>query len=120
MTRAPLRIAERVLHYLAGIPTVDERLRGLVSELPAEPLPPSRAERSRPGRRRSGSPGIVPLELRRQPTRRTLAASSPEPASTLGTSAFALDASDVPEPAAERDTLARLWEREAALTGRRS
>ncbi|HVV86835.1 MAG TPA: hypothetical protein VHE35_27545, partial [Kofleriaceae bacterium] len=42
LTRAPLRIEERVLHHLTGIPCLDERLIGLVepTEAPAG-LPPS-------------------------------------------------------------------------------
>jgi hypothetical protein len=34
LTMAPLRIDERVLHYLAGVPHLDERLAGLLRPLP--------------------------------------------------------------------------------------
>ena len=34
LTTSPLRIDERVLHYLAGVPHLDERLVGLVEPVP--------------------------------------------------------------------------------------
>ncbi len=114
VTRAPLRIAERVLHYLAGIPAVEELLRGLVSELPAEPLPLSWAERTNRVAAALASGNLVELRGTDSEDARCIVAGA---CVDLGTSAFALDASDVPEPAAERDTLARIWEREAVLTG---
>src|SRR5215211_4904786 len=42
LTTSPLRVDERVLHYLAGVTYLDERLQGLVEPVsaPAE-LPPS-------------------------------------------------------------------------------
>ena len=50
LTTGPLQIEERVLHYLAGVATVDERLRGLVRAVP--PTAPTTVTRggSRPDR----------------------------------------------------------------------
>src|SRR5206468_5269866 len=50
LTVAPLRIDERVLHYLAGVPQLDDRLSGLVEPIaPVESsdLAPSHAELAR-------------------------------------------------------------------------
>lgn len=46
LTTSPLRIDERILHYLLGIQHIDERLTGVVAPLPTSllpevPLPPS-------------------------------------------------------------------------------
>jgi ATPase family protein associated with various cellular activities (AAA)/winged helix domain-containing protein len=116
-----LQIDERVLHHLTGVPAVDERLRGLVAVVTANAaLPPSReaaADRvvalwtSAPGGRR---PPVVQLCGFDAAGRRAIAAAA---CAKAGVTAVALDAGELPLAAVEQQTLARLWEREAALTG---
>lgn len=44
LTRSPLRIDERILHYLSGVPSIDERLRGLTKFfIPNGELPTSQS-----------------------------------------------------------------------------
>ena len=40
IARAPLRIDERVLHYLTGVAAIDERLEAMVTVVPAPPASP--------------------------------------------------------------------------------
>src|SRR5687768_7744470 len=48
LTTSPLRVDERVLHYLAGLPHLDGRLQGLIEPvLPTLELPPSQREVAR-------------------------------------------------------------------------
>jgi len=121
LTVAPLRIDERVLHHLAGVPHLDERLAGLVESVApvaAADLAPSHAavvERlvatwSAP-RGLHGLP-IVQLCGPDATDCRAVAAAA---AAGLGLRVAALPADLVPAAAAELDALVRLWEREAAL-----
>jgi ATPase family associated with various cellular activities (AAA) len=120
LTTGPLKIEERVLHHLAGVATVEERLRGLARGVPVPPQPPSRE---------AAAEKIVGLwhafsEAERAPPvqlcggdaagRRGVAASA---CARAGLTAVAVDAAELPATASEQEPLARLWEREAALTG---
>ena len=121
LTTSPLRIDERMLHFLAGLPGTDERLRGLVEPVnPTGDLAPSHtavAEKiadlwsSAP---RAGAWPIVQLCGRAGADRLSIVAAA---ASKLGIRLHKINARDVPPAAREREILARLWEREAALTG---
>jgi len=118
LTASPLSIDERVLHYLVGVPYLDERLRGLVEPLQASSaLPPSR---------RILADQIVGFWSRAQGTwpsiqlcgddhagKRAIAASA---CASLGIGLYAIRAADIPSAVAEREGLARLWEREAVLS----
>jgi ATPase family associated with various cellular activities (AAA)/Winged helix domain, variant len=120
LTTGPLQIDERVLHHLAGVATVDERLRGLARGLLVSPQPPSRE---------AAADRVLALwqafvEGERPPTvqlcggdaagRRGVAVSA---CAKAGLTAVAIDAAELPPTASELEPLARLWEREAALTG---
>jgi hypothetical protein len=114
-----LRIDERVLHYLAGISYMDQRLEGLVKPFAARrELPLSQqhaAERiadlwSR--RKDSHEWPIVALCGRDQSGKCSVAAHA---CSMLGLRLHIMRAADVPQSAAEREAFARLWEREAML-----
>jgi hypothetical protein len=114
-----LRIDERVLHYLAGISYLDQRLEGLVKPFTARrELPLSQqhaADRIADlWSRRKGSDEwpIVALCGRDQSGKRSVAAQA---CSMLGLSLRIMRAADVPQSAAEREAFARLWEREAIL-----
>ncbi len=119
LTTSRLQIDERVLHHLAGVPALDERLRGLVEALlPPEALPPSRAALARRiaalWSRADGPPPAVQLCGADPVGKRALAASA---CAELGLNAFAIRAVDLPTVPGERENLARTWEREAALSG---
>jgi hypothetical protein len=116
----PLRLAERVLHHLTGLSSLDERLQGFVEPLapPTTALPPPHAraaERllelwSRP--RAGASRPVLQLGGGDAASRRAIAAAA---CVALGVRLHVLRAADLPEPVEERETLCRLWEREAAL-----
>jgi SpoVK/Ycf46/Vps4 family AAA+-type ATPase len=119
LTTSPLRIDERVLHYLAGAPSLDDRLRGLVEPLPApESLPPSRTALARRiaelWSRADGPPPAVQLCGADRAGKRALASFA---CARVGLAALVLRAADVPAAASEREDLARTWEREAAFSG---
>ena len=121
MTTSPLRIDERVLHYLTGVSQLDERLRGLAEPLP-DPggLPPSHEELAREiallWSRAEGSASGPAIQLCGDEAsgKRAIAAAA---SSALGLQLYAIRATDVPAAGTEQEALARLWEREAALGG---
>jgi ATP-dependent 26S proteasome regulatory subunit len=119
LTEARLRIDERVLHHLAGVPYLDERLLGLVETVPAPAgLAPSRCRLA--GRlaelwtkqHADGAWSAVQLcECDSSSAREVVGGACEE----LGLVGYALQSADVPGTSSEREALARLWEREAAL-----
>jgi hypothetical protein len=112
LTSARLRIDERILHFLAGAPGLDHRLRGLVRRVPRPADPPASqagvAERLS-ARWREGAVDLVGGD--RQTRRETAAVA----ANRAGLGLYAMDGADVPAEPVERDALCRLWEREAVL-----
>lgn len=118
LTTSPLRIDERVLHYLTGVSYIDERLQGLVELL----LPPS----DLPASHRALAENIASLWARSEPEvlpvihlagnehagKHAVAAAA---CAELGLKLHVLQASSVPANATEREALQRLWEREAVL-----
>jgi AAA+ superfamily predicted ATPase len=125
LTTSPLRISGRVLHYLAGVRCLEERLEAIVKPLPA-------AGRLVDSHRKvaeqiaamwsqvegtSTTPGTIPVvEL-----------CGDEPAAIRSIAALAAElvrlelhtvaARNVPTQAAEIDLFVRLWHREAFLSG---
>jgi ATPase family associated with various cellular activities (AAA) len=123
LTVAPLRIDERVLHYLAGVPQLDDRLAGLVEPIApvgSADLAPSHEELARrvaavwTAFRGHGGVPVVQLCGGSPGDCRAVAAAA---AAAVGLRALAIAADLVPAAAAELDALLRLWEREAALGG---
>jgi hypothetical protein len=121
LTTSPLRIDERVLHYLAGVAHLDERLQGLVEPLDAPgELPPSHRALARKVTSlwsRIAEESVVPaIQLcgDEDAGKREVAAAS---STALGLRLHAIRAADIPATVAERETLMRLWEREAVLSG---
>ncbi len=118
LTTSRLRVDERILHFLAGSPYLDARLHGLLRRAPVPPtLPPSydrAADRVAEGW--SGSRPEAPLRVELVggdlTTRTDIAAVA---ARRTGLALYVMAADDVPTDAAERDRLARLWQREAVL-----
>jgi ATPase family associated with various cellular activities (AAA) len=119
--QSQLRIDERVLHYLAGIPYLDERLKGLVEPFtPRHELPPSQrqlAERiagSLASWKDSTQWPIAVLCGSDHAGKRGVAAQT---SAMLGLRLHLVRVADVPQSVAEREGLACLWEREAVLLG---
>lgn len=120
LTWSPLRIDERILHFMTGLSYLDERLRAVIEPLPAPAeLPPSHAKLA--GRieqiwsRPDGAfpPPIIQLRGPDHGGKLAIAASA---CASLGLGGYVIRAADVPTATADRDTVARLWEREASLT----
>jgi SpoVK/Ycf46/Vps4 family AAA+-type ATPase len=121
LTRSQLRIDERVLHYLAGVKSLDARLQGLIEPIHFHaPLPASHQE--------------LCQEIARLWLQTKDAAGWPiinlcgdQAAANQAVAAFTchlcnvplnlLRAVEIPSAVAEREALSRLWEREAALGG---
>jgi hypothetical protein len=121
ITQSPLRIDERVLHFLAGIHYSDERLAGVVEDVGSDhdALPASQlqvAERlcaiwsAGPG---SGSLPVVQL-TGDAVTALAVAASA---SAALGLDQRVVAADALPTSPQELDALLRIWQREAALIG---
>jgi hypothetical protein len=123
LTVSPLRIDERVLHYLAGVPQPDERLAGMLEPivpLAAGDLAPSHLELARriaavwtASQGRGGVP-VIQLCGAHPGDCRCVAAAA---AGGIGLRAVGLRADLIPTAAAELDAFIRLWERESTLAG---
>jgi hypothetical protein len=123
LTRSPLRIAEPVLHYLAGVRQLDERLAGLIEpvrETKALLVPTHQALAERIAKLCDESAGretelsAIQLCGDDAEAKRTIAASV---SAALGFGLCALSVPFLPTTAHELETLLRLWERDAALNG---
>jgi hypothetical protein len=122
LVQAPLRAAERVVHFLAGVQTLDQEIQDLVGvhERNAErlELAPSHAllaERAVRAFTTAAPLGTMPLVqlVGRDDGARDVAVAI---AAGLGFGLAVLHAEDIPAGARERERLARLWEREAVLS----
>jgi ATPase family protein associated with various cellular activities (AAA)/winged helix domain-containing protein len=120
LATSPLRIQERVLHFLAGVHCLDERLQGMLQPL-ADPgrLPDSHFGIARQiaaaWSRASTDTGLPIIQLcgHAGASKRNIAAA----ASTLaGLRLHAASGWTLPQVAADAELLRRLWEREAVLT----
>lgn len=119
LTLSQLRIDERVLHYLAGVQHVDERLAGFVEPLnqTGELAPSHRALVERIA--------AVWLQSAAVPTLPVVQLCGQEPAeqraiavaacSAMGLHAGSMSANSIPTGTTELDGFLRLWRREAVL-----
>ena len=121
LTTSPLHIDERVLHFLTGVSYLDKRLEGILVPLSLEvDLPPSQqaitqqivAAWSAPAR--AGPLAVIFLCGERQGSQQAIAAYA---CRELSAAAYRLNGREIPSNTADREFLARLWEREAALDG---
>ena len=120
LTTSPLRIDERVLHYLVGVQALDERLLGSIRPVPsAENVTPSHlliAERIAGlwSHVKSGARlPIIELCGEEPAAKRMIAATA---SAMIGLRLHVLPAWKVTHgTGAELDTILRLWEREAVL-----
>jgi hypothetical protein len=119
LTQGLLRIDERILHFLTGTGSLDERLQGLVEPLArGGEVPPSQTTVARRIAALWAEPDEPPALLclcgDDRWGKREVAA---EACASLGLTPHLLRAADVPASATEREPLARLWGREAVLAG---
>jgi len=116
LTSAPLRIDERVLHFLAGVDSSDERLDGVIAPMSEAALatPTARiAEVVARAARALAAPGRRVLLTGPTAGDRELAAAVSLRRSGLWP--YVLHAADIPAAVGERIALARAWSREARL-----
>ncbi|MFF7650934.1 AAA family ATPase [Streptomyces sp. NPDC007983] len=118
LTTTRLRLDERILHFLAGSPYLDARLHGLLRRAPAPRALPASYDRAASrvaagwAESRPDAPLRVELVGADLRSRTDIAAAA---AHRSGLGLYAMAADDVPTDPAERDRLARLWQREAIL-----
>lgn len=126
LVASPLRIDERVLHFLTGASYFDERLQGLAIPVqPSHDLPTGQAVAAKgiaAAWDTAGAGGrlavIVLAASRATPPAAADAASvAAQACRAMGSALYRLDYKDIPSSPAERELLARLWERESALSG---
>jgi MoxR-like ATPase len=117
MTSWPLRIDERVLHYLTGVNSLDERLIGAVLPVAVErgmaSVHHDLAHRVAASLSVEGEvlPAVL-LNGATEPSRRAVAAAV---WADLDLGLWALDTSAIPAASHELEGFVRLWDREAAL-----
>jgi hypothetical protein len=116
LTLSPLRIDERVLHFLTGIQYLDERLVGLIEPVLADDLAPSHLALARQVAAtwaRADSPlPVIQLCGADETTKRAIAATG---CTEVGLHLYAVTAENLPANNGEFEGFVRLWEREAAL-----
>ncbi|MDI3421230.1 ATP-binding protein [Streptomyces luteolus] len=119
LTTSRLRLDERILHFLLDSPYLDARLHGQLRRAPVpDTLPPSydlaasRLAGAWTAGARPDTPMLVEVVGGDLRSRADIAAAA---AARSGLGLYAMAADDIPTDAAERDRLARLWQREAIL-----
>ncbi|MEM9903918.1 MAG: ATP-binding protein [Cyanobacteria bacterium P01_D01_bin.44] len=119
LVTSPLRINERILHTLVGLPALDAQLAGVISPAPApEELPPSHqaiAERLVTTWRQVEEAANVPVIQLCGLERADKHAIAAMACAMVGLHLHVMLAHTLPTAAADLSTLARLWEREAGL-----
>lgn len=117
---SPLRLDERILHYVTGTFYLDTRLRGLVERVPVpETLPPSQQKLVQHlielwGKRKSEDPWIVVQLCGKDAIiQKEIAALA---CHKCGLKLQVMRAKELSASLAEREALIRLWEREAFLS----
>jgi hypothetical protein len=119
LTTSPLKIDERILHYLTGISYIDDRLRGLLtyhagpSSLPASQWEVAARIAALWSLESPGAPPAVHLGGHDGDGGIAVAAAA---CAALGLELQGMSAGAVPADSADRELLAQLWEREAMLT----
>lgn len=117
LTTSPLRIDERILHFIVGAGDLDERLAHFLQVVGVDAvLPDSYRPHMQQIANAWGSPDehwpVIHLSGDVRNSKRNLAAAS---CAALGLRLHRLRVSDIPVSAQERETLLRLWQRESLL-----
>ncbi len=119
LTRSPLRIDERILHYIAGLDHIDERLAPSVSLVP--PVRPLVETQSRISEKIadlwSNGGEILPVLLWGGDGKDRMAVAT-DACIMQGAPLYSIHSSAIPERINEQDEFHRLWTREYALSGR--
>lgn len=116
LTTRRLSIDERVLHYLSGVSYLDDRLQGWVKPLEVPPkLPPYHQILADQITQLSSQQQISVIQLCGGEAR-TSEAIATVACANLGLNLHTIRAIDIPANIAEREALARLWEREVVLS----
>ena len=120
LTQSPLRIDERVLHYLTGVQYLDERLAGLIEPVSdsVDLVPSYRLQAERLARVWSKAANTYALPVVQlcgddATGKHAIAAAA---CSMLRLNLNMVSASSLPLTSDEMDSFIRLWEREAALS----
>ena len=120
LTHSPLRIDERILHQLTGLPECDERLTGWIEPMDAldQLLPAQQATSDRIAAiwTRAQSAAATPIVQLGDGEPSVLRAIAIAACRALDLKAFRLLAHTLPAGVTEVESLARLWSREAALS----
>jgi len=120
LTNSPLKIDERILHYLTGISYLDSRLQGMIRPVrESSELIDSHINLSQQmvkvweeTDRTSPSP-IIQLTGEQHSSKQNIASKA---SSAMGLQLHVMDNGDIPVNPTEREALSRLWEREAVLS----
>jgi hypothetical protein len=118
-TSARIRIDERVLHHLTGLPHLDERLRGIVVPINEhDELTPSHDELAQRVAAKwlaaAGQRDAAVVQLWGEDRLSAIAVAA-HASHLLGIHLHRVRASDIGSGVVERDALVRLWQREAVL-----
>jgi hypothetical protein len=116
LTQSRLRIDERVLHYLNGLAYLDDRLRGLMEPIQTTVMLPTSHQQLAMQIADLGAKGqscpIIQLTGEGDDDKEAIAVAA---CNLLGLQLYRLAGGNMPGTVAEREALARLWEREAIL-----
>ncbi|MDX2216072.1 MAG: AAA family ATPase [Oculatellaceae cyanobacterium bins.114] len=117
LTQSRLRIDERILHYLNGVFYFDDRLQGLIEKVSAGSLiPPSHQKLvqqvTKLWSQHNGSSRPIVQLFGRSSEGKAIAFAVCQ---SINAQLHLLRVVDIPANSAEREALARLWEREALL-----
>jgi hypothetical protein len=120
LTRTPLQIDERVLHYLTGGQDLDARLTSLVERVPLPPtLVPSHqllAERLATSWTKTAATDRLPVVQLCGDDPANQQAIAAHACALLGLNLHVISAQVLPSTPQDLEVLMRLWEREAALS----
>jgi hypothetical protein len=121
---APLRIDERILHFLAGVSSLDRQIAPFLIDLGLDPAEIELAAGSGSGAGSLAAELAALIESPRPPVIALTGADLPAlalagaaGAAKAGRRLVAMRAADLPHDPRERSELARLWAREALLSG---
>ena len=116
-TAGTYHVAERVLHALLGVDTIDEALRAFMFPLAAGGLlaPAHEALASSLAGAWSADTASWPLLMLAGSDIEAKCSIAGRLARVAGLRAWAMSAASIPDSVAERDWLAKIWERECAL-----
>jgi hypothetical protein len=116
----PLRIDERILHFLAGIQYLDDRVECMIEPVTSQDLVSSHqrvaqeiAEGLQAALKTTGKLPVIQLCGPDETSKASIATAA---SGQMGLRLFATWAENLPASAAELEAFLRLWERETALT----